>query len=121
MIFTNQQKEVFEKKLSANYLQKIINRLHNGFPNLVEKAGDQLQFYMSSILNLSRKWGLTNDDDIVRLSYLLLSYETKNIAKPDLEIVKLMTWPNRNPDDKLDYLHHYLIKKHYGTISTGKE
>lgn len=119
MIFTNKQFGVFEERFSKAYTQKITDRFRNGFPELTDKAGENFTEDIRSVINFSRKWGFEKDDDIVRLSYLLLGYEKGNLSKPDPEINKLMTWPDRTAEDKLEYLHNYLINKHYATYSAG--
>ena len=117
MIFTNKQFNVFEEKFTHAYTQKIADRIRNGFPELANKTGEHFSSDIGSVINFSRKWGLEKDDDIVRLVYLLLGYEKGNLSKPDPEVSKLMTWPNRTAEDKLEYLHNYLLNKHYATYS----
>lgn len=119
MIFTDKQLAVFKSTVSQNYLQKITNRIRDSFPEFEKKSPNNFCKDIKLVVKYSRTWGLQMDNDVVKLAYLILSYESGNFENTDPEIIKLMTWPNRSVADKLEYLHKYLIKKHYGAI-TGR-
>lgn len=113
LTLSTKQVEVLDEAAKNGYIRKICRRVETGFPDLVQACGDKFEPAVHRVVDMSGKWGLPLNDQVVRLVYLLLSYELPFLAKPDEQIQHLMTWPNREPDDKLEYLHAYLIKKHH--------
>lgn len=120
MIISRKQIALFDAEYSEKYLEQFVQRLRSGFPDLVKLCKNTLVPDTSLILHHSKKWNVRLEDDLIRLAYLLHSYESGELEKPDQEIVKLMTWPGRAVEDKLTYLHDFLLNKHYGTIGRGE-
>jgi len=114
LIVRKNQVAIFNSKLSDNYLIKIELRIKKGFPELYEKNGNKLIPNLKLLIEQSKSWKLTTNDAVVKYAYLILTYELSSIEKIDPQVSKLMSWPNRKEEDKLDYLHLYLIKKHNG-------
>jgi hypothetical protein len=117
MNISAKQLQVFDYEMKNKYFEKIRDRFSKGFPELTNDLGDSFEPALKMIINYSSDWKLIYDDDVITLAYFMFSYESKSIEKPDRKIVNLMTWPGRNSDEKLKYLHHYLIEKHYASIS----
>lgn len=116
LILSTNQVRALDDAVRNEYVRKICSRVETGFPDLRKTCGDKFVPAVERIVDMSGEWGLPLNDHVVRLVYLMLSYELSFLSKPDKHIHHLMTWPSRTPEDKLTYLHEYLIEKHNAII-----
>jgi hypothetical protein len=112
-IIDNRQLNVLVKKMREDYQNKIVKRINEGFPELKMKYKEDYYPLIHHIINISLIWKIKTDDNLVKCIYLILTHDVDFLTKKDPHIGKLMTWPGRNENDKIEYLHHYLINKHY--------
>jgi hypothetical protein len=117
LLINSRQLKIFDYHLKNDYLIYISKRITSGFPEFIDKYKEKLLPALKRLLNQCKKWDLKEENHIVKYIFLLLSYENVIENELDKNIQKLMTWPGRNPEDKLEYLQNYLINKHYDSNS----
>jgi len=117
LLINSKQLKIFDYHLKNDYLISISKRITSGFPEFIDKYKEELLPALKRLLNQCKKWDLKEENHIVKYIFLLLSYENVIENELDKNIQKLMTWPGRNPEDKLEYLQNYLINKHYDSNS----
>ncbi len=110
---TNHQINLLEESKREGLIEKLLPKLKELKPDYLPTTDIKIREYLHHKIIESKKWELENDALIEKYLYLCLSYKKINPLVIPEKYSRILTWPSRSSDDKLNYLHDSLIQDHY--------
>lgn len=100
-------------------VEELLVKLRGSEPEHLPADDTAARVAIKKQVAVSDKWDMNNDLQVEKYVYLAFSYPVMLIDELPEAYVEILTWPDRDGNDKLDYLHDQLIRDHHVVDAEG--
>lgn len=94
-------------------VEELLLKLRGSAPEHLPADDAAARVAIKKQVAVSDEWGMNNDLQVEKYLYLAFSYPALLADELPEAYVDILTWPDRDGNDKLEYLHDSLIRDHH--------